>query len=403
MTTYLVQADPSASLPEPPSTSSGGPKERHKRLEQIAESRLSNRSVQDLMHWLEDNQIAMKGPKAELLITGTAVVDLTDDQFQRIRREVQGVQALADEPISVFQPRLVDPAPEQPSGKALWHLDAIGLTAARQAGFKGTGKGVRIGLLDTGVDDTHPELSTKIKEHLELDPVTGAASTMSPPRDTEGHGTRMAGLLCSNTIGVAPDAEIVSVVMLPRGRGMASNFLHGLYWSVTRRDIRIINISAGILNLASAMEGALRAALSVGILPVVATGDAGVNKTYSPGNLEASFSVGASSEKGRIPKFSSGATLPGNAGAGYTVPDLVAPGERVIATQPGGGGYAFFSGTSLSAPIVSGIAALVLEKSFSSIGVADLIQVLLSSCRDLNRPADRQGHGLIQVSPAAWP
>ena len=76
-------------------------------------------------------------------------------------------------------------------------------------------------------------------------------------------------------------------------------------------------------------------------------------------------------------------------------PDGYAPGDDVYSSVMGGG-YEAWDGTSMATPIVSGVAALVLEK-YPDITLADLAEELLSTCEDLDLPADRQGAGLVQV------
>jgi subtilisin family serine protease len=82
----------------------------------------------------------------------------------------------------------------------------------------------------------------------------------------------------------------------------------------------------------------------------------------------------------------------------YEVPDLVAPGEGVYSSVIGGG-YEAWDGTSMATPVVSGVAALILEK-YPKIRVTDLVEELLTTCKDLKQNADRQGKGLVQVKAA---
>src|SRR5262245_60642597 len=136
--------------------------------------------------------------------------------------------------------------PTPPGPLDLWHLDAIGLTAARQEGFTGTGRGVTVAELGTGADGKHPELRGKIREAVAFDRRTGKARRVSPSVDTlDGYGTHVAGLICGNRVGVAPGAELVSAVMIPGGQGTASDFFLALEWVANRPDVMVVVIAAG--------------------------------------------------------------------------------------------------------------------------------------------------------------
>ncbi len=82
----------------------------------------------------------------------------------------------------------------------------------------------------------------------------------------------------------------------------------------------------------------------------------------------------------------------------YTVPDLVAPGEGVYSCVKAGG-YEAWDGTSMATPIVAGIAALVLQ-AYPTMTVMDLMEEIISGCKDLDEEEVRQGHGLVQAGAA---
>lgn len=392
MARYIVQAKRPSALPPPPSgLIPDAAAFRTERLNEISGVRA--RDFDDLLRWLDGSNKRLVNSQEKAFVTGTAIVSLTEEEAIQLRSEAPGFFVSEDQPTAVFRPgegaKKGGPGPGD-----LWHLESIGLIEARANGSIGKGKGVKVAVLDTGVSPDHTELQGKVTSFV-LDPRTGNVQAQNPGRDTDGHGTLIAGLIYGATVGVAPEAEVVSLVMLPQGLGQISNFIHGLFWVAQQPDVRIVNISSGIQGYSSEMEEPIRAVISAGILPVVATGDGRVEGlTYSPGNQDAVLSVGASSRPGRIPRFSGG-----EAGLGrnsFTIPDLVAPGENVLSTRREGD-FAYFSGTSLSAPIVSGVAALIVEKN-PSISVGGLTQALLASCKDLDgRPADRQGRGLVQV------
>ena len=185
--------------------------------------------------------------------------------------------------------------------------------------------------------------------------------------------------------------------MIPGGFGNLSDFVLALEWAATQPEVQIVNMSAGIRGYLPEMREPVADLLAVGVLPVIATGNEGRNRTRSPGNYNEVLSIGASNRQSRIASFSSGGTLIAD-NHQYWVPDLVAPGESVYSSVMGGG-YESWNGTSMATPIASGVAALILEK-YPAMTVFDLRETLLTTCRDLGFSGDRQGAGLVQVKAA---
>ncbi len=264
---------------------------------------------------------------------------------------------------------------------------------------KYTGKNVKIAVLDTGINPHHPEVEGKIAEAYLFDLQRGIIEEIDvgDTEDTEGHGTHVAGLICGHNIGVAPEAELISVTMFPDGRGSIANFIAAFSWLRDRDDVRIVNISAGLpeAEYLPTMSNEINSLLALGILPICAIGNEGRNKTCTPGNCVEVILVGASDRNNEIAGFSgNGSMLVDN--QSYDVPSLVAPGEAVYSCVMGGG-YEAWSGTSMAAPIVSGVAALIIEED-PSISVYGLREELLKRCRLLESvELARQGKGLIQA------
>lgn len=297
---------------------------------------------QQIEDWLEDAQKetseVSKYPDYSG-ITGASVVEMPDEEAQRIREELPNALILRDQPIELIQPQRNANTKDQLTKNELWHLDAIALNIARQNGFTGTGKNITIAVLDTGIDSTHPEL-----------------------------------------------------------QGNLSNFVMWLDWLALRVDVNIANISAGLPTYAYEMNDVIDTLLAVGILPVCAVGNNGRNNTRTPANCRSSVSVGATNFNSKVAGFSGSGRISVN-NHSYNVPYLVAPGEGVYSSVQGGG-YEAWDGTSMATPIVSGVAALILEKYSKQIPVLDLIDGLLTSCQDLGHDKERQGKGLIQVTAA---
>ncbi len=406
MATYIIR--PRETLAERTLTLTSvktDPESRARQYEEIVELRSEDALYRHTREWIAETAsltatTPSRGPAVrEAPITGTIIADLSDEEADRMRRDLPEVFVLRDEPIELIPPaRLAATAKEAVDDTDLWHLRAIGLVNARDDnGFKETGEGITIAVLDTGIDPTHPELDGKVAEAFTFDARADVweATRITPSIDTEGHGTHVAGLACGKTVGVAPGARMLNGVMLPAGRGQISDFVLALEWVSGRPDVQIVNMSAGVHGFT---QGLLRVMVEdirkVGILPVFATGNEGRNKTRSPGNYPDPISVGASNRNGRVASFSSGGTLVVE-NHQYTVPDVVAPGEGVYSSVVGGG-YEAWDGTSMAAPIVSGAAALMLEK-FPNMTLTDLEAEILYTCKDLGFPEDRQGKGLIRI------
>jgi subtilisin family serine protease len=351
----------------------------------------------EIEHWLEDAENVSKHPTYSG-ITGAAIVEMSDDEAVKMRRELPNALILRDQPIELIQPeRNVTASKDKVTAADLWHLDAIALNIARQQGFTGTGKNITIAVLDTGIDNSHSELQGKVTESYSFNDRTQQIQSI-PCQDTDGHGTHVAGLICGQQIGVAPETKLINGVLIPRGTGKLSDLFLWLDWLGTRVDVNIVNISAGIPQYYDGISDLIDTLLAVGILPICAIGNDGFNRTDAPANCKGAVSVGATNSSGQVAYFSGSGKIVNN-NHEYNVPYLVAPGEGVYSSVQGGS-YEAWDGTSMATPIVSGVAALILEKYNKQITVGRLFDALLSTCQDLKQQSNRQGQGLIQVTAA---
>jgi Subtilisin-like serine proteases len=332
-------------------------------------------------------------------ITGTTVADIPDEaDVEQIKEDMPDALFIRDCPIGLIDPgRAAATRKNRLAAKDLWHLESIGLTAARKNKFKGMGNGVTVAVLDTGIDATHPELMGRIAEAYTLSADAWAANPMNPSSDTQGHGTHVAGLICGKKAGVAPGATLLNGVMLPKGRAKLSDLVFALEWAGSRPDVQIINMSAGIRGYLDDMHEVIADLLLVGVLPIIAVGNEGEDTTRSPGNYKEVLSVGAMDRDKKVAAFSGGADMTAN-NHRYTVPHVVAPGKGVFSSIMGDS-YEDWNGTSMATPIVSGVAALIVER-YPTITVLELREAILEACQDLGLPEKRQGKGLVQVRPA---
>jgi Subtilase family len=375
--------------------------DRPRQLREMAGEREGDPAIRDVERHLEGAHARLVTRRRDAPATGTMLVDMSDHEAEQMRRELPDALVLRDQPIGLIEPRRAQDTEHKSKLAAadLWHLGLVGLAAARKrkTPFKGTGQGVTVAVLDTGVEGAHPEIAHAVTGAYTFDAEAWKAKRASKAVDTDGHGTHVAGLIAGKTVGVAPGASVMSAVMLPAGKGKLSDFVLALEWCASQPAIQIVNVSAGIRGYLSGMHTVVADLLAVGLLPVVACGNEGRNKTRSPGNYAEVLSVGAVDKRSKVSAFSSGGTIVSDRHH-YVVPDLVAPGEGVFSCVKGGG-YEAWDGTSMATPIVSGIAALVIERH-PKITIGQLQEELLTTCKDLKQDEDRQGKGLVQVKAA---
>ena len=249
-----------------------------------------------------------------------------------------------------------------------------------------TGKGIGIAVIDSGIA-AHPDLAARIVTSLNFNPNVNDAS------DAYGHGTAVAGIIAGDGtasggkyIGIAPQANLINIrVNDGTGAAPTSTIMNALLWATVNRDaynIRIINLSlqASVQESyhTSPLDAAVEYAWLKGIVVVVAAGNKGANSAlYAPANDPYVITVGASDDNGTATTADdtlAGFSSYGVTQDGFTKPDMVASGRRIISTLASGSAlgltypanivdsqYIQLGGTSMAAPQVAGVAALYLE------------------------------------------
>ncbi|MER7404847.1 S8 family serine peptidase [Streptomyces sp. NPDC000070] len=245
----------------------------------------------------------------------------------------------------------------------------IGAPTAWKAGYDG--KGVKVAVLDTGIDATHPDLKGRI---LKAKNFTGSDSA----DDRQGHGTHVASTIVGSGAksggkykGVAPGAELlVGKVMDDTGFGDDSDIIAGMQWAVAQ-GAKVVNMSLGSPDTADVdpVEKAVNGlSASSHALFVIAAGNSGPSDTTlgSPGSAAAALTVAAVDRDDKIASWSSrGPTTDGR-----LKPDIAAPGVDIIAAKAAHGtegndeapGYVSMSGTSMAAPHTAGAAAVLAQE-----------------------------------------
>jgi subtilisin family serine protease len=334
---------------------------------------------------------------AHLPVSGTDIVEMSEAEATRFRREMTDFQLLEDQRLSLIRPvgyLAADAALAATEPTDLnWVRQMVHSDQALQGGF--TGQGVTVAVLDTGVDGAHPEVAAALSGAVRFH--DGKWEGVKPSADTLGHGTHVAGILAGRTIGVAPGASVVSCIMIPGGAGWTSDFIAALEWAAQTPAIQVVNMSAGLVGFHPEMMDAVKDVMLAGVVAIIASGNEGRNQTRSPGNYDVPLSVGACGKNRRVASFSSGGRITYDNHV-YSVPDVVAPGVNLYSSIPVGG-YKYDSGTSMATPVVAGVAALLLQK-YPSVSAAELVDALVATCEDLSEHEDRQGRGLVSYTGA---
>ena len=282
--------------------------------------------------------------------------------------------------------------------------DTAAETWGRQAtgtdGSQYSGQGVRVAVLDTGIDIGHPDVARKVVASRSF--VAGQAVN-----DLHGHGTHCAGTVAaSRTLqstpeyGVAPDVElIVGKVLSNGGSGRQRDILRGMVWA-TQQGAQVISMSLGRSNVPGAAhdpayERAAAFALSKDSLVVAAAGNESARRfghiapVGSPADSPSAVAVAAVDQALDVAEFSNGDI---NGGGG--VIDVAGPGVDVFSSWPLPRRYRSISGTSMACPHVAGVAALWVQSQ--GLAASALRSHLCMTASGLGASRDF-GNGLVQA------
>lgn len=376
------------------------------------------------------------------------------DNVLIVRIPVGGLKKLAENPLVVrifenFEVKILDAGKPVRTVDPLqsvesWGIYKIDAPGAWSMGY--TGEGIRIAILDTGVDITHPALEGKMFTIDPNDPHYPGGwmefddygnPVLSEPHDTHGHGTHVSGTALGGDtedilIGVAPSANLMHGLVLPGGSGTFASVLAGIQWAVdpfyidpdtgqliyTGKPAHVISMSLGASGYyGNELLPGIEAALMANIIVVAAIGNGGPGTSSNPGNIWGVFGVGATDQYDQVAYFSSGEevnwpsppsewpfndTYPST----YIKPDFSAPGVDIVSSVPGGG-YEAWSGTSMATPHVAGTVALVLQAAgwtdFTTPDTPEKVYYILkATALDLGDPGQdiRYGWGRIDAREA---
>ncbi|RJU91365.1 MAG: hypothetical protein DWC07_00785 [Candidatus Poseidoniales archaeon] len=309
---------------------------------------------------------------------------------------------------------------ELPLPDSEWAFETTDIRELQDMGL--TGEGVRLCMVDTGIDAQHEAFSSASIDFRDL--VGG--STDPVDYGTVAHGTLMSGLMLSTThqIGVAPNVTFAMVAALSSGEGDENSgsdddVADAIRWCQFEFQADIISLSlggesAGVGEREGASSSATRQATDAGVYVIAAAGNDGGpdddGDVASPGSARLAISVGATDRDGTVWSNSSQGDAMGMNGsprdAPHQKPEVVAPGQAIVSTGESNRWYSS-SGTSDSTVFVAGSLALILEshphlkpQPSGNSSCLELVKeaLMTSSQGDTNQGHDpRNGYGLLNA------
>ena len=384
---------------------------------------------------------------------GLAVVDSSNANFLSAVRASRAVTTAVEDMVLQFkvpEPMGLEEAAVTPANETFWNAQwaprAIEAPAAWDAGW--TGKGVRVAVLDGGIHNTHIDLAANMdtaasRSFVSTDPAT-CEGKYNCDTGTFWHGTHVAGIVAAadngiGTIGIAPEATILGVKVLHSGTGSFGSVIAALLYASTEGRADIINMSLGadvprggrdVAELTSLLNRAVNFATARGALVVSAAGNDGFDLDHTrslitvpaeSGNGIAvsatgpeGFALGATNFSRPSSYTNYGKSLVWVSGPGG---DFALPGEdlcvipripagvlvtncwvfdMVLSTSRGGAtsisSYSWAAGTSMAAPAVAAVAALIKQKN-PGFGPAQLQAKLAQSATDEGKVGHDEFHG----------
>lgn len=333
-----------------------------------------------------------------------------------------------------------------------WGLKAINAEGAWNSGF--TGKGVKVFVLDSGIDAEHPDLAPNLNTDLSTSFVPGEDYNIRPGFYFN-HGTHVAGIIGAadgpnlgpvdfGVIGVAPNAELVVVKVLSEYSGTGSfSWINAGVVYAANNGADVINMSLGtmmprngfyaelpdgslvkvkaneVAAYINASQKAITYAYQKGSLVIVAASNDGLdanhtdNLVFIPASLNHLMAVSATAPEGIAFDAAANLDLPASyTNYGQSLIDIAAPGgdfdfagnywwyDMVFSTISNGWGYS--AGTSMAAPHAAGTAALIIEKLGGDFTPSQVMNILKHSADDLGKPGKDAyyGHGRINAANA---
>ncbi|MFT4250716.1 MAG: S8 family peptidase [Candidatus Woesearchaeota archaeon] len=258
-----------------------------------------------------------------------------------------------------------------------WNLQAVGIP---QAWSVNAGEGVRIGVIDTGIDYRHKEIHSCFENNKGYNFV----ENNNNPLDDNGHGTHVAGTVAGINTGVAPNSTLYALKVLNEsGRGYESDILRAAEWAIDHQ-LHLLNASLGSSKSSPAEAAMIQALTKNNIVLIASAGNSADTGYMYPASYEGVISVAAVDKNNKRANFSQ-------------INDRLsvsAPGVNIYSSTPNDG-YRSFNGTSMAAPHVTGAAAILYAHNQE----ADIKETLMKTSKALGEET-LYGAGIIQAHKA---
>jgi subtilisin family serine protease len=367
----------------------------------------NQKNVDQLKEWVGSRGISTD--VRDLWIARGAALSLEDEAMKKLSHEAW-VKGIYEDKVR----RLISPSLNLVVGNSIkelgdetWGLEKIGVNRLHQEFPELDGRGVRVGIIDTGIQSRHQEFINKEVVFRDF------INNISAPYDDHGHGTHVAGTITGNKVGIASEASIIFAKgFAAGGAGGDSGLMHAMQWifdpdgnPATNDFPHVVSNSwGGELDLETIYDveefapfvRAIQTWIHGGIIPVFAAGNSGKAPNGFPGGLPEPIAVGATTPSGELATFSSrGPNLwkVGESVLTLLKPDISAPGEKIISAFPGNK-YATMAGTSMATPHVSGAIVLALQAN-PKLKFSDVKRLLLKSSE---KKIDTQfGYGVLNA------
>ncbi len=278
-----------------------------------------------------------------------------------------------------------------------------------------TGKGVIVANIDSGVDIDHPDLKPNIFKNTNenctnnvdddlngfIDDCNGwdfRNDDNNPRNNSFPHGTHTSGISVakkdsSGVVGVAPDATLMPLKVFGSGGSATTLSIVNAIDYAWQNGADVINLSLGSPNIScpTIEHDVIQKAYAAGVFLIASSGNAGPNRPQAPAICQYVLAVGATDANKNVTSYS---------GSFQDLVDGVAPGHKILSSYPGER-YTEQSGTSMSAPHVVGIAALMLEKN-PTLSPLQIAETLCDTAEDIGEPGNdtRSGCGFFSAEKA---
>ncbi|HAH08221.1 MAG TPA: hypothetical protein DCM05_17135 [Elusimicrobia bacterium] len=266
------------------------------------------------------------------------------------------------------------------NGEVPWGIARVN---AEKAWTVTQGEGVKVAVVDTGIDCAHPDLKGQCAGGVNY------VDKNKPPMDDNSHGTHVSGTIAAvkdgqGVVGVAPKARLYAVKVLDaEGGGSLFSIIKGLVWC-GNNGMQVANLSLGAPMGSTLMRLAVAYAKARGVVVMAAAGNDGGSVNY-PAAYDDTIAIAALDPSDKIADFSS---------RGKEV-DFIAPGVNVKSSVPGGK-YDWYDGTSMATPHMAGLAALAVAKGAKGYdGVMAALKKAAVPVKDLT--AEQQGAGVVDA------